>query len=56
MVLVLMLVQVRVLMLVVVQLLAQVGWPGWDRRQPAAIQKPVVQLAPQHIGLVGHFR
>lgn len=44
--LVLVLVQVRVLVLVMVQLLAQVGRPGRSRRQAAAVQKPVVQLAP----------
>lgn len=52
-VLVLMLVQMRVLVLVVVQLLPQVRRRR-NGTEPAPVQKPVVQLAPQHIRLVGH--
>lgn len=54
-VLVLMLVQMRMLVLVVVQLLPQVGRRR-NGTEPAPVQKPIVQLAPQHVGLVRNFR
>lgn len=53
-VLVLMLVQMRVLVLVVMQLLPQV-WRRWHGTEPAPVQKPVVQLTSQHVRLVGNF-
>lgn len=54
-VLVLMLMQMRMLVLMVVQLLPQVGRRR-NGAEPAPVQKPIVQLAPQHIRLVGNFR
>lgn len=46
--LVLMLMQMGVLMLMVVQLLAQVG-RGRYRAETAPVKKPIVQLTPQHV-------
>lgn len=46
--LVLMLMQMGVLMLMVVQLLAQVG-RGRYRAETTPVKKPIVQLTPQHV-------
>lgn len=47
-VLVLMLMEMSMLMLVMVQFLAQIG-RGRNLAETTSVQKPIVQLAPQHI-------
>lgn len=51
----LVLMQMRMLMLVMMQLLTHI-WRCWHTGQPGAIQETIVQFAANQIGLVGCFK